>query len=401
MKKNLLLLAVAVAALASCSNDETVATNQTLEDANTISFRTFVGGQTRAADNITGFAAGSSFKVTAFATGTNTTAYINDETFTGSGSPVAFNSTNKYYWPAGKLDFYAYAPSGNSQVTYTSWKQFDVEPAVTEETAGSQVDLVYASVANKGKTDGAGGRLPLNFRHTGSKVVLKVTHNNTSSSANLYFKVKAWAVGYLDKKGTFTFKDKTDNDYVSTATNNTGSADNTNVLPSGYWTNKTGWATDKQVYRSTALTSGNEKIIAGVPNTPTGAETTYTFDEEMILVPQGAITAVSAYDNKTTAGKPNGSYVAVQLAIYNKADNTLIQDYTWAMWPVSITWVPGKKYTYNVNLDDGGYFETNTDGGEEDDTNLDPILEGSIISFASVTVDSWNNLDATNATAVQ
>jgi len=47
MKKKLLILAVTGLALASCSNDQTVAVNQ--NDSNEISFRTLVDGTTRTA----------------------------------------------------------------------------------------------------------------------------------------------------------------------------------------------------------------------------------------------------------------------------------------------------------------------------------------------------------------
>ena len=49
MKKNLFILAVAGLALASCSSDETVA-SQATSQANEISFRAFNNGMTRAAE---------------------------------------------------------------------------------------------------------------------------------------------------------------------------------------------------------------------------------------------------------------------------------------------------------------------------------------------------------------
>ena len=52
-------------------------------------------------------------------------------------------------------------------------------------------------------------------------------------------------------------------------------------------------------------------------------------------------------------------------------------------------WEPGKKYTYTIDLAGCGYHETNIDANED----LDPILEGSIIKFVNVTVDSWTDYD--------
>lgn len=379
MKKKLLILAVAGFALASCSNDQTVAT-QVNRGANEISFRPLMTGVTRAATDIT---AGNlaSFNVTAFTTGTNASAYINDVPFTKQLNGT-YTSANKYYWPAANLDFYAYYYNSglSSQISGQTYRTFTVTPAVTTETAGDQVDLVYAALKNKGKSDGAAG-LPMNFSHIGSKIALKVTHSG-ASNPNAYFEVTAWGVGYLDNSGTFTFPDY---EGSSTATTTTG------TLPIGYWSDNGAWATDKQVYRSTVL--GSAVKIGPADNTPSGAVTTYTFDEQMILVPQGTIPAATKYQATTSAAKPEGSYVAVKMAVKNVTNGSVIQDETWAMWPVSINWEPGKKYTYNVTIDNGGYFEGNTN---DDDDDLDPVLEGSEIYFAGVTVSGWDNQDETN-----
>lgn len=113
----------------------------------------------------------------------------------------------------------------------------------------------------------------------------------------------------------------------------------------------------------------------------------------MILVPQGTIPAATKYQATTLGEKPAGSYVAVKMAVKNVTNGSVIQDETWAMWPVSVNWEPGKKYTYNVIIDNGGYFEGNTNDGDDD---LDPVLEGSVIYFAGVTVSGWDNQAETN-----
>ena len=61
--------------------------------------------------------------------------------------------------------------------------------------------------------------------------------------------------------------------------------------------------------------------------------------------------------------------------------------YVTAMWPIeTITWTPGYKYTYTLDLAEGGYYPDNFTG----DAGLDPILAGAEIKFASVYVDDWD-----------
>ena len=101
MKKNLLILAVAGLALASCSNDETVAVNQ--NDSNEISFRTLVDGTTRTAGPKAGgtnFVVGDVINVYADwydASATSHSKYFQAD-FTKQ-STGGFTSSNKYYWP--------------------------------------------------------------------------------------------------------------------------------------------------------------------------------------------------------------------------------------------------------------------------------------------------------------
>lgn len=383
MNKKLFSLAIAALGLAACSNDDVVEINQSLEDANTISFRPFVTNVTRAAADANLNTNG--FVVTAFNNGGSdyASAYIKQETFTGT-IETSFTSAKKYYWPStGTLDFYAYSPSGaTSQITYTAYNTFTVTPAVTSETAGDQVDLIYAAVKNVGRANAnTSGQIPLNFRHAGAKIALKVTHANSNTAKSLKFKVKAWAVGYLDNSATFTFPDYSVNTTANTTDHNDGSSDSY-LLPASFWTNNTGYATDKQIYRTTALAT--PVVVAGTASE--GIVTNHTFAEEMILIPQTGASVASTYDANTTNSEPNGTFVAVKLSIEDVNTNTEIVPETWAMWPASVSWVPGKKYTYNVQLDEGGYYENNPDN---DNNVLDPIFKGAVISFATVTVDEW------------
>ena len=413
MKKNLLLLAVAVAALASCSNDETVATNQTLEDANTISFRTFVGGQTRAADITT--ANLGSFKAYAKLSSDGTSTYFAEDVFTKSGS--TFSSTAKHYWPAsGSLDFYAYSPTTSTQFTHGSTETlaFTVTPS---STISEQVDLVVANTngkskagaylasdpynASPGSTDktyGADG-IPLNFRHAESKVVVIFKNGQ----ANLKIDVQAFKIVNVDGTATYTY----------TKASNT-STDGNNTDPTAAGTTLTDQWTDNGDSYTVTYTATPAAMNQIAPSTSTAvylqdngtASTTANEKLSMILIPQ-TTNKVAAYTGSAVGNalEANKTYIAVKMIIRNNdslddgtdspstnTKGTIIANCTgngdWAIWPVDFTWLPGKKYIYTIDLGDGGYWEKEHVAG---DTDLDKVLEGAEIKFVSVTVDDWDN----------
>ena len=364
MKKNLFILGIAALAFAACSNDEVVEVNQ----GNAINFRTFVGGVTRAADiNASNL---SSFVVEAFNTGTQTSPYFSNVTFTESSG--TYSSATAYYWPENNLDFYAYAPVSSGQYSKTNFKTFVITPSTT---VSEQVDFVYANTNNKGK--GSTGEVTtLNFRHAGAKIAVKVKN----SAPNLKFEVSGWKVGYLDGSATFTYG------YTGETTTDTK---NNAQLMYGDWTDNTTYSASNTY--SVTTTSANAVAAETSEAQYLGASAlsdTETESYSMILVPQRP-TAATAYASAGSDALPNGSYIALKLKILNNTSAAeVVADATtkWAMWPVSFNWSPGKKYTYIIDLADGGYWETNNDS----DADLDPVLAGAIIKFVSVTVDDWN-----------
>lgn len=389
MRKNYLFMALAGMLLASCSNEmeEVFDTSQ----GNEISFRPFVEAMTRAADitaaNLT------SFNVTAFPTGTATTAYMDNVTYTNNSG--TYTSDTKYFWPASNLDFYAYAPtdgapatlattntSGN-QITRTAYNVFTITPS---STLTEQADLVFANTNDKGKDDSSAGAIALNFRHAGAKIVLKVKN----SQPNLKLEVSGFKIVNVDGEATFTYNKVAD-----------GSTEGSGMLKVADWTNNAD--AQNSSYSTGSFTAANaipasQNAAMFLNHAENSPSTTY-IDEDlsMILIPQttSAATAYSAAASK--APVTTGSYIAVKMVIKNNSDGTVIADATgsdtyssqtydkWAMWPVAFNWEPGKKYTYTIDLGDGGYWEINNDA----DTDLDPILENAEIKFVSVTVDGW------------
>ncbi len=366
MKKRITFFAFA-AALAfcySCSNDETVATNDNAA-SNEISFRALTNGVTRAADVTETTLRSSGFTVTAVNHGSAPeTQYFYGVSFTWNDP--AYTSATKYYWPeTGSLDFYAYAPAGNAQVTYPTSPDYKVFTVTPSTTVSEQVDLVYANTNEKTKATSASG-VALNFRHTESKIAIKVKN----TSADLKFEVTGWKVGFLSASGTFTYSGST------TDTKNSAQ------LTSGMW---------GSLATANADTKYENTFSSQTIPASTSTETTITGSTEMILVPQSQ-TAATAYANSGSAAvddKVNGSYIALQMVVKSNANNATIVSSCWAIWPVTFTWAPGKKYTYIVDLAGGGYHETNTDTNED----LDPVLEGTEIKFVTVTVDDWSNAD--------
>ena len=369
MKKKLFFLPMVAIIMAACSSNETIEVNENKGDL--ISFHPIVKGVTRAADaDLTSDA--TSFNVEAFNTGTTTSPYFSNVTFTNTSR--TFTSATKYYWPTNNLDFYAYSPISSSQFAKTDYKTFTITPS---NTVSEQVDFIYANTKNKGK--GTSGEVTtLNFRHAGAKIAVKVKN----SAPNLKFEISGWKLGYLDNTATFTYGDaSTDTDtpnaqlaFSDWSENSTQSADNT------YST----------TFTANAIAAESTAYFLEKNGTPSTTDTDE--DLNMILIPQ-TLTAATAYASTTAGAKPNGSYIALKMVIENNttAGETVAAataDGKWAMWPIGgYNWEPGKKYTYTIDLAGGGYYETNQDS----DTDLDPILEGAEIKFATVTVDGWTD----------
>ena len=381
-KNNLLILAVAALGFAACANDETTAVNEKLAESNAISFRANVTGNMRAAasDDGTGTYGLKTIGFKAFATKAGKTyaegAYFPEEQFSWNAGSSTYNSVNKYYWPAsGNLDFYAYAypTSLAAQITAhtANTLKFSVTPA---DAVANQVDLLVAATKDKAKADCTGG-VTINFRHTGSQVQFMV--KNTSST--LKFDIQDLKVLFISKSGDFAF----------TAANT--DTKNSAQLAFNQWSN---WGTANV---STGYTTTFTKSVAA------GAATAANITEaNMILVPQ-SFTAATKYASASDNALLNGAFVAMRLKIMNNnTSSDVIADagYTtstdaWAIWPLpapDVTtgenhgWLPGKKYTYTIDLAGGGYYEKNK---ASTDDNLDPILEGAEIKFVDVTVDDW------------
>ncbi len=376
MRKNLFILAAAALALASCSSDETTAVNDSVAKANEINFRAFNNGLTRAAD-VDANAGTYGLKTLGFTVFANVYGssseganYIPETKFTWNSASSSYTSADKYYWPSSdNLNFYAYASSIPAQVSHTALSYvFTVTPAPLSSatTAAGQTDLVFANVNNQGKI--ASG-VPLNFRHTESKVSIQVKNTNP----NLIFTVDDVAIQNIYGAGTYTYPS---NNVSGTSTAGAGNLSQSNWATSG----------DRTVGYSLKMTStSSHNVLSGT----TAAKNIVSTDNDMILIPQ-AFVGADAY--ASSGGSFAGACLTAKIKIQNMTNSAYIAggSSTWvtAMWPLPVmTMQPGYKYTFIIDLAGGGYYYTDTDS----DGKLDPILEGAEIKFVSVTVDSWDN----------
>ena len=372
MKKFFLALAALGLMLSACNMNELESVNRS---ADLINFTVTNGGMTKAVDVTTANLA--QFEVTAFNHGTETSPYINAVSYTGGSG--TFASATPYYWPEGNLDFYAWSQGAatGDQVSKTNYKTFVVTPSATP---ASQVDLIFAGRTNIGKGNSTDGAIALNFRHAESKIVVKVKN----TAPNLKFVISDWKIGYLDDAGTFTYSGQGGSYNGSTDGRIVDGGSDANALNVSMWSGNTDLDIDNEYVNHLA---SNVNIAANASET--------LLDGEMIIVPQAA-TAASAYQaSGDDANQLNGSYVGVKLKILNRDNDAVIYSdgasgTAWAIWPADFNFEPGKKYTFVVDLVGGGYFEENQDASDD----LDPILEGAVISFASVTVDDFSSQEA-------
>lgn len=394
MNKKLFFLAIAALGLAACSNDDVVEINQ----GEAINFRPLVTNVTRATD--ASFATGTSFKVTAFEAGATSNAYFTNEVFTASEG-TTFTSTYKHYWPSAyNLDFYAWQPSTLSATT-DNYTGFEITPSTTQ--VSDQIDFVYAVTRGWGKHDtpthdGTSG-VTINFRHAESKVLVQLKNTND----NLKITVGSVTIGNLRGTETFTWNGVTDGTTSTAANLATTDGKYTTGEGTLSYLNGTWTATSAQTAAYAVVmgqdnitddksTSSARNVFNG--NQPTARDLTATAkNHEMILIPQ-VLNPQTTYSAATPASTFAGAYIQVQIKIQNKANSAYIvgsdgdQNYVTAMWPLTaLTWLPGHKYTYTVDLAGGGYFTTNQDSSDD----LDPILEGAEIKFVTVTVDDWKD----------
>lgn len=289
------------------------------------------------------------FSVTAYK-GEGHTLYFKDVEFLKTVSGT-FTSAVKYYWPSDEtLTFEAFAPCDkNSLSTQVRKETSDYTHTIVPDTtlnSSTQVDFIVAHHENMTKTEN--GAIPLVFKHAESKIIVKVKN----SSPALSMEVEGWRIGGIYRKGSFKFN----------------GFDPLGFLNASSWGN-----TDSLNVFTQQLSKARRVKLNGV-STPKGV------GNNLILIPQTG--------NKATAFDGNsGVFLSIKAIIKNSTDGTILagtsKEGIWCNWPIDINWVPGRSYTYVVDLASGGYDEPGN-----------PILdENDVISFVDVEVRRWDEGD--------
>ena len=285
MKKNLLYALTAVAMLTGCAKSDVV-DSEINKESNLIGFSTYKNiSRGNPVDNNTEFLTkDNTFGVTAFVnieggdspymgTATEGIKIISDGT-----KWTYANTSNQAYWPTEALDFYAYAPYGNTAITA---KTFDKTNGLTltytvPDAETSQVDLMYALAIGKTKEEGNTVTLP--FKHALTQVHFKVGTKTT----NLKVDIAANGIQIHNLKNSGSFNTKTET-----------------------WTLDA--TTAAYTVTSDAVTGNYTDGTEANPYTKIGSD-----DKALMLLPQGFV----AGDGENT-----GAYLTISCKIYQVLAN--------------------------------------------------------------------------------
>lgn len=377
MRKRLIFgLAIASAAFAACSNDETVDVNV----GQGITFRTSLDHATRA--NVETTASLTAFKVTAI--GDNGLNYFTDLNVTKTAGEWKTAST--YYWPTFALKFYAYAngpATGKGTVTINKdgKKITGFTPA---NAAADQKDLLvaYQTGTRAAYNDAP---VPLKFKHALSQLEIKAKCSNPAIKVD----VIGVKVVNMATKADFTFPE---------------SELSTPLAPlASYWSN---W-TDLNIPSKAYYINGTKAV------TLTDQLQSIMFDDNNFMVIPQQLTAWNEnLDTLDREENKQGAYLAVLCRISNLSNGTetllypaptasdsKAGKYAYSAVAINTEWLPGKKYVYNLNfcgVDGGaGKIDPNPENPEEGNENTEEKpgtggedILGGPIKF-TVTVDDW------------
>ena len=399
MKKSLLIAALAVFTMASCSKDEVIDVKQ---DA--ISFNVVAENTTKAAELFCSYNYMNSFKVYAdFNTPTadpTVAKYIDGDQINVAANGTCSTPVTRY-WPeldGGKsLTFYAIAGTATS---IDNSRTAGSVPTLTDYTVsntnvGEHEDLLYSVNAENTNKNAA---VHLNFRHALSLIQFTAKNTNTK----LHVVIEDVMVGNVASAGKFSFPaTTTGTSAFEEHADDSGDDYAGNDSDINCWSNQGTNINYTIAAGATTPAEWSEKVITGdgtvVNLTYVASHTGSTdfetaFNRSMLLIPQ--VTTA----NTATSGSFNGSYLAVNCRIYNIAGTSydlatdVLLHEGWAIIPVAFDWKPGNKYVYTFVFGEGN---GGTDGGNDLDPKpgTDPVLFP--ISY-TLTIDDFDFISDAN-----
>ena len=382
--------AIAVLALASCSNEKVVELSQD----QAIKFTVEAGKATsRAADGYCNNHKPGEFNVWASAQGKNYFNALGENYTLQDGVYKPENGTLRYWPESGTVNFFATKnENGTLTWTYTNPSSLKFEGYTVQATPAAQKDFIYAAALNVAKpaADAADKDVKLNFRHALSQIEFKAQNNNDK----IYVEIDEVSVVNVNSKGNITITKDTSTKFTD---HNLGDAADDNDTRGD---SRCEWSDQSDPTTYTASFTAVPVGSSATSLTVTDASGEYNTNT-MYLLPQG----LTAW-NKSTAAKAEGqtgSYFLVKALIYNVAGSEVNKTNDVVVWgtktgdtwgtkeiaipvPASTTWEDGKRYVYTF------VFTTDGNGGY-DPNNNNPVLTPITLQ---VTVDDFVDAGNTN-----
>ena len=295
--KKLFISMLAVAALASCSQEDVIVADKGEE----IGFNSFVENSTRATDPSLNTETFTSFNVwgTIDGTGNAVAIYAGDLVSGTIGANSTWTCDKTQYWINGAVYNFTGVKNGTVATLDNG-----LPKTITFAYTNGSVDLVYARSKQYTGKAADNDKVALEFKHLLSKV--KFTLENTTSDAT---NVGVYTYTLTDVKITNAIVDGT---YTVADTKNVN--DTYNVV--GAWTNNQTSGTEVTfeniigVTNGTSMDSANEKLIIPMTNATVSYNVNIYYGGEIITTIPGSATVAEfkpgyAYNLKLSTGLNN------------------------------------------------------------------------------------------------
>ena len=368
MNKSTVIFAALALLAASCTKTEVVSCDAQGSQRG-IGFSAYTAKPTKAAQTDVTISNFNSFEVTAIG---NNDVYFDNVTFNWKSGSKVWESDPLYFWPAYKLNFYAYNTPAKGTFTRTITKDAQTLKFKPSTTLSEQEDLVAAYAPNETEPSGA---TPLTFKHYLTQVVV----NAKCSNAGYTVVVDSVKITNLAGEGTYSFSTEK---MVAT----TGLANSTSSTDYG------------SKFNSKTLSSSATEVMS---DAGTG---------KWYLVPQTVASwkrdQSQSTESETNEMKnaSNGAYLALKVKITTTGGSAVYPysgtESAWMAVPVpeALKFEQGKKYNVTVDFfsstgNGAGYVDPEKpgelDGVSSTDDSGKKIIGGAIKFDAKVS--EWGN----------